>query len=540
MLPPTFTRRNPVQPIGVAIKVSKQGVPTIYTEVGSIAPLSFLDWLVGKSVYTSLEDRGCFDTVLRVLPSEAIMQLGLTGVTSYHDLTISLMGRDGHLTVRRGNKWGSFSNVCKLVPESTPKAVRLAVELASLRMSNMGFENIDFKSVGRVIQDLVSQMCPFQPRAPDEHNEMFLSAFKGARMEGVTFGRSNVFDYDIRSAFPNVTADLVSTQGMEWVMSTDIVEEAFYAAVFCDVTVNEKLIRSPIAVRERERHLHFPVGEIKGVWLSKPDIDLLMQFPEFGTIDKIYKGSWGIAKSDARPYRRLMKRLFQARSSDPFLGPYIKLVMVALWGKFISIYTVLKDVNTGEGWSQASSLFNPVFAAHVTSEMRRRLFLQSIGSGVVGEFIDGFSSITPIVPGNSFGDFVMKGKGTMTLFNDSIKASSWNGNEGLLELAYMDRDKSSLTIPLVMQHTIASALATFPLEKAVLAIGRKVKGSQYISLGSSMRFLGNKPIRVGDLLDGQVVTYPPRDGEIKMFRFMKGIEISRQPFQLSEAVFIDE
>ena len=55
-------------------------------------------------------------------------------------------------------------------------------------------------------------------------------------------------------------------------------------------------------------------------------------------------------------------------------------------------------------------------------------------------------------------------------------------------------------------------------------------------LGSAMRFMGHEKLRVGDLLDGAKPSYPPRSGEIRFFKFMRGVEVQlkHQPYVTEE------
>ncbi len=527
VLPPSSPYRDVPEPIGLSITIPRgSSDPLICSEEGEIPRGTLFAWLLGKTVYVSVSHRGIFDTIFKGLPEKVLHNLAVTGEAYYDGYNLVCFGQDGTFSVRRGNVWGSLSNISKLSPEAvTPKSARLAVELATSRMARYGFSGLDFKSVGRVAQDLIMRHCRFQPRAPQEHTWMHLQAFKGARMEGVIFGTSNVYDYDIKSAFPSFVAELIGTRGMEWVVSTEVIAEARYAAVLCDIQVNERLIRGPIGVRYGERSLYFPVGYIPGVWISKPEVDLLTNNPYLGRIVKIHSGSWGVGGPGIKPFRRLLRSLYALRSKDEFLEGYLKLVMAALWGKFISTYVVVKDLGSGEGWTQASSTYNPVFGSHVTAAMRCDLYLRSVGFSVVGEFVDGLSTTKPVPdvsPNGRFGELIEKGQGVMTLFSDSVKASSWKNTE-ILELARGQRDQSHLELPMEYYHTIRSAHHMFGPSRINDYLGRRFSTTQSVRLGSSMRFMGNDPLRVGDFIDGIKQSYPPRAGEMRFFRFMRGV-----------------
>jgi len=411
-------------------------------------------------------------------------------------------------------------------------------------MRRYGFPDIDFRSVGRVAQDIFLRHCRFQPRPPGKHLWRHLQSFKGARMEGVVFGSSEVYDYDIRSAFPSFVAGLVGTRGMKWSESTSYDPEAIYGAARCDVYVNERLLRGPIAVRDGESSLYFPVGELSNVWVCKPELDLLYEYPELGRVVRIHEASWGLGGYGVRPYRRLLKYLFDLRGSDEFLSPYLKFVMAALWGKFISSYPVVKDLETGEGWMQSGPLYNPVFGSYVTSAMRCHLYRLSLGLDVVGEFIDGVSVPKPLKGdgfGGGLGSIVEKGHGRMVLFSDSVKGCEWKNPE-VLEIAASQASERKLELPMEYLHTLKSAVQRFGSLRAGSQIGRLFSTTQLVRLGSSMRFMGEDALRVGDFLEGRVQSWPPKMGEVRFFKFVKGSDLFESPFltDVNEALLLQE
>lgn len=534
ILPPSYNFKGVDEPVGVEIALHRGFVfPRISTETREFRGPEFFSWLPGKTAFCSLEERGVFDTVFKYLEPSLLPTLAVQGSVQVGDVIVYVYGRDGCIVVRRGNEWGSLSNITKLFPKArTAKQARMSAELGLRKMSKYGWSYVNFRSVGRVAQDLVLGNVKWQPKPPPEHMLMHLQAFKGARMEGVTFGASNVYDYDIKSAFPSYVSDLTSTVGMRWVESDEIIEDAPYAAVLCDLNISDRLLRGPVAVRDGDHALYFPVGQIEGVWINKPEIDLLLEYPEIGRITKVHRGSWGLTGNLTKPFARLVRKLFIARANDEFLADYLKYVMAAIWGKFISVSTYVKDMETGEGWTQASPLYNPVFAAHVTSAMRCNLYRRSMGLDVVGEFIDGLTVTRPLdLTGNSIGELVEKGRGTLVLFNDQTKGASWK-NPDILGFARSQKDQHSLNVPFEFYHTLKSAYNYFGPRKMSAYLGKVLSTTRHVRLGSSMRFMGDKPVRVGDLLESTVRSWPPHYGEMKFFRLLYGLQKKedQQPF----------
>ncbi len=513
--------RSPRDLEPVAITLHKGGA---FDESGDSIDHLFEYVLKHRNVYLTVPDRGEFDSIFRSLGPNRLRWLALTGEVTFGDYIIRVYGRDGWLSIRKGNNWGSLSNAVRLCPwAKTPKEVRLGVELASMLFERYGFPGLSFRTPGQAIQEMCLSTVRWQRLPPDPHRWRFLQAFKGARMEGVVFGVSEVYDYDIKSAYPSFCAELPATNNMEWFDTPDIIEEASYAAILCDVDIPIKSLRPPIAVRVGERSVYFPVGILRGIWLSKPDIDLLLEFPSLGRIIKVYEGSWGVTKEPVYPFKLLMRRLYSLRNEQELFAQFTKLSMAALWGKFISRYQVIKDLDTGESWTQSSPLYNPIFASHVTSQMRSKLYRMSMGKGVVGEFVDGVSVKRPMETEDKFGGLVEKGRGTMLLLSDQYKAASWKEDDGLFDIAHFQRDARDLEIPRSFKHTLASSWERGGLKGMSFLLGKSYDFTDRLAIGSSTRMLLENDLKVGHLLDGHVSSVPVPFEHLKMFRIVRGL-----------------
>jgi hypothetical protein len=533
ILPPIFNRPAPKLEtfVGVKIVANDAGRCKIYTEEGEIDSLDLFGWLVGKEAYTMLESRGEFDSIFRFLPQSNLVQLATYGYTTLSNgIYITVYGRDGLLLVREGRNWGRLANIISLKPieditDLSPAIFAKIAKLATVRLQNQGFPWVNVRTVGQTAQAMVSIGSRFQERPKGVDLYRFLQSFKASRMEGVVFGRSEAYDYDITSAFPSLTSDLLSTNGISWIREDRIVNEAFYGAAKCDVEISPRLVRGPIAVRCGQKAVYFPVGLLSGVWLNKPDIDLLREIPEIGRITKVHEASWGVPKTSARPFKRLFTRMFNIRQSDPFLSVYMKLVMAAVWGKFISIYPIVYPDGTKA--TQSSPLFNPVFASHVTSDMRCRLYRKSLGQQVIGEFVDGLATTGPLTETKGFGGFVEQGRGQLVLFSDQFKGSSWKG-EDILSYADQQRDQTHLDLPFSFRNSLSSAYSRFGPSSFKYEIGSIVEGMSKVKLGSSMRFL-DQNIRVGDLLEDSYPSYPPRFSDLRGLKFIRGMSRGELP-----------
>ncbi|KKN75299.1 hypothetical protein LCGC14_0381510 [marine sediment metagenome] len=516
IVPGRRPKYDDVEFVGVEIVEDGPSYYILLVDGSTIGPGQFFQWLLGKEVYVSNEYQGHFDKIFKYLPPVSLKFLATAGIAWYKNITIELRGRGGHFSVREGNRWGHFSNIYSLYPGAkTAKQVELALDLANVVFESNEFFSMKFRSVGSSIQDVAAQLpgSRYQPRGEWEVMDAFLQSFRAARMEGIIFGTSEVYDYDIISAYPALCAKLVSTLHMEWIESDKPVENASYAAVMADIHLNERLVRGPIAVPVGYKGgSWYPVGRISNVWLNMPEIEFLQRHPEVGTIEKIHNGYWGVAISKSfYPFRRLVKKLYAMRIKNPEIGDYIKLVMAALWGKTIGQYVVIRDPITGEGHTQASNLYNPVFASQVTSMMRMELYEKSMGASVVGEFVDGVTSEDKLSAASSFkhmGAMALKGEGTFTLFNDIRKTCPWK-NPDLRDRAWEQRDKYTIETPLTYFHTLKSAYDRFGENEMWVHLGVEKEQQDIIKLGSVTRsFIGNKKYRVGDFLEEQIRTAP--------------------------------
>ena len=523
-LPETIGMRNPFRSsgrerYGLKIEVSDSGKPTIHSETDLIDPRGLFEWLLDKEVYTSLDNRGSFDSIFRVLDSKQMEELAVIGKTSYNGITLTMPGHISWLGVNRGSHWGRLSNLSLLFRDSAefglltdPSHFTKAADLAHIRFTNAGLGDVDIRSPGRMIESLtIRKVRPSQPKPGSPHVERFASAFKPARVEGNIFGRNEVRDYDISSAFPSAIAQLVDLNQIYWMDTPKIQDEAVYAAVKCDIYINDHLIRGPISVRFGGNSSFFPIGSIPNIWLSKPEVDLLREYPELGRIVKIHEASWGILIDHSQklhyPFKSLMRDdLYALRKSTPYLSSFIKLGMAALWGKFISVYKVQNSLDKDDYYTRSSCLYNPVFGSHVTGIIRASLYRSSLGKEVIGEFVDGVALIESVRMREGFGGFVEEGSGSMVLFDDQNKGCDWKSPE-LLEWARGYHNHYRMEVPRTYRGSLPFTYGKYG-GKGVREIGKLNSVLQPLKLGPSRRLMAD--YKVGEYLEYSLPSSPPR------------------------------
>lgn len=521
---------------GLKIEVDDEGECQLWSETDELNPDDLFNWIIGKEVVTSVESRGFFDSIFRVLYPKQIKELAILGKTEWKGNTLTMPGNSPWLTVTKGNKSGKLVNLnlmFSLQKEfegefTEPSQFRKGAELAHAKLWNAGLGDCVVRSPGQLIESLVLRKTyPVQQMPSDnnyQHVQRFANAFKPARTEGNIFGINEVIDYDITSAFPSSISELIDLNQVYWLDSTTLQPEAVYAAVRCDLEVNPLLIRGPISVRYGENSSFFPVGPLVNVWLGKPEIDLLEEFPDLGRITKIHEGSWGILESHNNPinypFRKLLRNyLYHLRRTDPFLSGFIKLSMAALWGKFISSYEVL-DSFEEEKYTRSSCLFNPIFAAHVTSEVRTRLYRSSLGKEVVGEFVDGIALIDSTRTQNGFGGLSKEGAGTMILFDDQYKGCEWKNSE-IVEFARGQKNKYSFEVPRNYRASLPYAYRKYG-NRALEQIGTNEQSMQKVRLGPARRIMDS--YRVGDFFEYSIPTSPPKMTDLMSILYKRAAE----------------
>tara|TARA_B100000949_G_scaffold137679_1_gene121094 strand:+ start:5486 stop:7213 length:1728 start_codon:yes stop_codon:yes gene_type:complete len=506
---------------GLKIEVDDDGYPQLWSETEELSTDDIFEWIIGKEVVTSVESRGYFDSIFKVLWPRNIKELAVLGKTEWKGTTLSIPGNSPWLTVSRGNKTGKLINLHSLFSLqkefsnlTDPSHFRKGAELAHAKLWNAGLGDCAIRSPGQLIESLVlRKVYPKQVLPADNnylHVHRFANSFKPARIEGNIFGINEVIDYDISSAFPATISELVDLNQIYWVDSTQLQSEAVYAAVRCDLEINPLLIRGPISVRFGENSSFFPIGPLVNVWLGKPEIDLLSEYPDLGRITKVHEGSWGLIKSYSEPlnfpFRKLLRNyMYTLRRNDPFLSGFLKLSMAALWGKFISSYRV-QDSFEEDPYTRASCLYNPIFASHVTSDVRTKLYKSSLGKEVVGEFVDGIALIDSTRTQGGFGGLSEEGSGTMILFDDQYKGCEWKNSE-IVEFARGSKNMFSFEVPRNYLASLPFAYRKYGGE-AIEHISVLESTSQKVRLGPARRFM--EQYRVGDFFEYSIPTVPPK------------------------------
>ena len=198
--------------------------------------------------------------------------------------------------------------------------------------------------------------------------------------------------------------------------------------------------------------------------------------------------------------------------------------MAALWGKFISSYET-QDTLDGEKYTRSSCLYNPIFAAHVTSAVTTNLYRASLGKEVVGEFVDGIALIdsTRVQPG--FGGLTIEGTGPMVLFDDQYKGCDWKNPE-VLYWAENYKDRYYFEMPREYRASLPYAYAKGG-SRARHDISRLEQTMQHIPIGPSRRLMD--AYRVGDFLNYSLPSAPPRMSDLQTILYQRAFDRKMRP-----------
>lgn len=181
---------------------------------------------------------------------------------------------------------------------------------------------------------------------------------------------SGIFDYDLRSAFPEVAKELIDFRECKWIESPEYQEKAIYGYVRCEVTIYDWVMVSPI-LRETEEGLISPIGTWEE-YLTKGELDFITKW-KIGEW-KIIEGWWAITSRKAlkKPLKLPMEKLLLYKQGSELQKLLAKRMSTGVYGR------------TGEDWGKEfGPNFNPVYFSEISTQVRLEVgnFLYSHGIG---------------------------------------------------------------------------------------------------------------------------------------------------------------
>lgn len=301
----------------------------------------------------------------------------------------------------------------------------------------------------------------------------------------------NVYDYDMVSAYGSLLKDLpcISPYYMKWFSSKQYHPEADMA--FCLCEINMPLLSDGFApFRMDVGNVFFPYGKF-GTWLAKPEIDALLSL---GIEIKIREGSFGKIIKDFRPFEKITDDLWKLRNY-PSCYRVAKGMLSKGWGKFLSEY----------GGGKVSSLWNPIYAAHITSMARARLLelTRLVGDSLVVFSIDGFSSKKPLpenLLSDELGGMKLHYTGNMISYTDFFRDIGQKKSWEITDDGVYFEGSGYVSI---------FGMKVFRYED----ICKPIQVSRCIPFGSTKR--GGQDLKLKDILNNEIKLSPPSVREVK-------------------------
>jgi hypothetical protein len=335
---------------------------------------------------------------------------------------------DGHCFFAEGilvhNSWGWIKNLPEIFDIDCPiEEIDYKYEAIIYGFRNAGIEFSMLSSPARLSQAYMqSEIHGVFPRFEDIeriHWSRAYSAAKGGRMEAGKLGTfDNIFDYDLCSAYGSLLLELpcITRQAMAWEdirgsKCMDAIADCTLAFCKCQVVMPNGLNDGFIPFRADEDSTYFPQDGAIKIMLAKPEIDICIAS---GIDIEIIEGSFGFQAYDIKPFRDLVMKLWKLTKND-MLRDTAKRMLSMSWGKFWSMHD-----------GKASPLWNPVYAAHVPSMARARLWTisQMVSGSVISFAVDGISSKKAIPKSflsDDIGGLRLVYKGKMTSYTDFFR-----------------------------------------------------------------------------------------------------------------------
>lgn len=443
------------------------------------------------------EDTHNFNDIIKYIGDQAIMQIATNRKAKTDGLIISAQDNLGReFNMRKGNKWGWIKNIPDIFEDniSVKDLDKQYGEILSILRAN-SFDLSMLSSAPKMSQGFFHKnlkgIIPTFNDLDRTHWERAYYSTKGGRMEMSRCGSfKKVYDYDMVSAYGSILRDLlcISPYYMTWKSSRTYIKEADFA--FCRCVVNMPPISDGlIPFRMDMGSIFFPYGRFS-VWLAKPEIDILMLM---GVDIRVIEGSYGIAREKLYPFRDIVDHLWNLREYEQCYRSIKKMLSMS-WGKFLSEY----------GNGKVSSLWNPIYAAHITSTARARLLelTQLVGENMVAFSIDGFSSKRSL-PSNllsdDLGGMKLHYTGEMTSYTDFFRDIGQKKTWKITDDGVFFEGSGYVSL---------MGVKTFRYED----IGKPIQVSRCIPFGSTKR--QSTKLQLKDIRDNEIALSPPNISDV--------------------------
>lgn len=220
-------------------------------------------------------------------------------------------------------------------------------------------------SKGKISEEYFLTNCyiPQIDFIPKKVLEYSYNSYFGGRFELLKRGYfEDVYNYDIKSAYPAQIAGLIDYSKGKWNRTTKFNEDAYAGFYLCKLDILEGDY-APVVKKLNDLNI-YPNGRFKQ-YLTKNEIAYIMAHFENSTV-KIVSGYEFYPHTLNYPFKREIERLYEwkEKEEDEDIKYVIKIILNALYGKFIQV--------TGDNLT--GKIFNPIYASTITANTRLKLF----------------------------------------------------------------------------------------------------------------------------------------------------------------------
>jgi hypothetical protein len=294
---------------------------------------------------------------------------------------------------------------------------------------------------------------------------------------------SRAWYIDLRSAYPSAICELKGVPRV-W---TPIVKQprpdAGYASIECTVRIPRKWFKGWLPyVPVRKSLLFYPVG----TWRTWLDLYTFRQMESAGYIEKVHGGIQGLEFDKRRPFKTIIRRLYQERLKDSQKKWAVKIILNSLFGKFAEAigYKIpacdledLADLSklklVFESRERFTNHTNFFMAAEVTARTRWRLIQDLDPKNVISYSTDGVflkrkpsgldygSGLGQWSPPELVEDLVVVGSGVYTYKQNGKTETRFRGFSSGLDLySILDRRSHQVEIMLRRNQKLGASLVT--------------------------------------------------------------------------------
>lgn len=267
----------------------------------------------------------------------------------------------------------NYDNIVKYCIKDAELTKRLADYFWDIVYKNMEYFPKRPFSKGKIAEEYFLSKCyiPTINNIPLKVLEYAYNSYFGGRFELLKKGIfERVYSYDIKSAYPKQISELIDFSKGGWIEVKGELNDSAYTGFYdCRVDCQEAFF-SPFIYKTGNLNL-FPNGAFKQ-FLTKQEIDFIRLNFENAAI-KIVKGYEFYPETLIYPFKSEIERLYawKEREKDESIKYCVKIFMNSLYGKTIQV--------SGD-YNRTGKLFNPLYAALITSGTRIKLMEMALQS----------------------------------------------------------------------------------------------------------------------------------------------------------------